>query len=472
MEQISSSDSPMVPVHKTDKAAKASKAALNSGAFDALFAGMAVKAKGGEAPVKADALTPQDGLSPDMLAHLSAPKIKAKLLAPKDEAPKAKTVEPTESEPVFAEVMPLPVPLEVTQTPNVTVATPHEGPVGETAVRETVVQVSENTSTVAPDAEALSPEASEAFDPVAAMPEATVTVSEVAPTRNADARDPVVQDQPTAQVQPTTEQAQPRPVAEAPAKSVQQTAPIATMVVSELRSARAQKIDAPAPMRMEKAALNVTEETPTQTKPKARPSESFGPTLARVSPIAQQVVAQPQFVIPQEAKPTAPLPTDAGAASLATPSGATVQTFDTDAPNANAQDLPVLDTRAEDWLETLSEMVDGVYQDGTQEIELALTPETLGDLRIRIEMDDGAAQVTIITDNAEASKLFNQNETQLADLLQQRGLSLGQHAAGERREQQQQGQTANNQAKADKVPEQSTVNQLETRHDGRLNIVA
>lgn len=465
MEQISSSDSPIVPVHKTDKAAKASKAALNSGAFDALFAGMAVKAKGGEAPIKADTPMTQDGLSPDMLAHLSAPKIKAKLLAPKEDAPNPKTKEPTEQEVAPLDTLPIAAIPEARQMPD--------GLAVEATLDVTAIQTAEPVSEFEPKGEAVSTEVGETFEPAAAAAPQSATIgARPTPDDIAKAVDPIVHDEPTERALQPSEPIAARTVAEVPSKSAQQTAPIKTMVVSELRSARTQKIDAPTPMRMEKVAANVTEATPTQAKPKARPSESFGPTPARVSPVFQQAIVQPQLVIPQETKPTAPLPSDAGANLLATPSGATVQTFDADAPNANTQDLPVLDTRAEDWLETLSEMVDGVYQDGTQEIELALTPETLGDLRIRIEMDDGAAQVTIVTDNAEASKLFNQNETQLADLLQQRGLSLGQHAAGERREQQQQGQTANNQAKADKVPEQSTVNQPETRHDGRLNIVA
>ncbi|MGP3723767.1 flagellar hook-length control protein FliK [Cereibacter sphaeroides] len=68
---------------------------------------------------------------------------------------------------------------------------------------------------------------------------------------------------------------------------------------------------------------------------------------------------------------------------------------------------------------------------GEGEIEIVLAPETLGRLRIRVEMRDGAAQVSFTTETAEAARLLSGQEGRLSDLLEKHGLSLGRHEAGQ-----------------------------------------
>lgn len=68
---------------------------------------------------------------------------------------------------------------------------------------------------------------------------------------------------------------------------------------------------------------------------------------------------------------------------------------------------------------------------GEGEIEIVLAPETLGRLRIRVEMRDGSAQVSFTTETAEAARLLSGQEGRLSDLLEKHGLSLGRHEAGQ-----------------------------------------
>ncbi|SNS14280.1 flagellar hook-length control protein FliK [[Luteovulum] sphaeroides subsp. megalophilum] len=68
---------------------------------------------------------------------------------------------------------------------------------------------------------------------------------------------------------------------------------------------------------------------------------------------------------------------------------------------------------------------------GEGEIEIVLAPETLGRLRIRVEMRDGTAQVSFTTETAEAARLLSGQEGRLSDLLEKHGLSLGRHEAGQ-----------------------------------------
>ncbi|QCP85322.1 flagellar hook-length control protein FliK [Cereibacter sphaeroides] len=68
---------------------------------------------------------------------------------------------------------------------------------------------------------------------------------------------------------------------------------------------------------------------------------------------------------------------------------------------------------------------------GEGEIEIVLAPETLGRLRIRVEIRDGSAQVSFTTETAEAARLLSGQEGRLSDLLEKHGLSLGRHEAGQ-----------------------------------------
>jgi flagellar hook-length control protein FliK len=80
-----------------------------------------------------------------------------------------------------------------------------------------------------------------------------------------------------------------------------------------------------------------------------------------------------------------------------------------------------------------SQLVDTIsvhdFGDG-QTLDIQLTPETLGRLKITMEMRDGQAMVSVVTDNPEAARLFNDNQSRLADVMAKAGLTLASHDAG------------------------------------------
>lgn len=57
-------------------------------------------------------------------------------------------------------------------------------------------------------------------------------------------------------------------------------------------------------------------------------------------------------------------------------------------------------------------------------IELALTPDNLGKVEVRVELRDGRADVSFVTETREAARLFAQAEGRLSDLMERHGLDL------------------------------------------------
>lgn len=62
---------------------------------------------------------------------------------------------------------------------------------------------------------------------------------------------------------------------------------------------------------------------------------------------------------------------------------------------------------------------------GDGQIELDLTPEHLGRLKIRLDMVEGQTMVRFVTETPEAARLIQQNEHRLSETLSRAGLSLG-----------------------------------------------
>lgn len=97
--------------------------------------------------------------------------------------------------------------------------------------------------------------------------------------------------------------------------------------------------------------------------------------------------------------------------------------------DAPAPETASVDTTDAAWVETLSAQIEANFTDTGGEIDMLLTPENLGQLRIRLEVVDGAAQVTILTETSDAARLFQQNEAKLGELLARSGLNLTDHNA-------------------------------------------
>ena len=85
---------------------------------------------------------------------------------------------------------------------------------------------------------------------------------------------------------------------------------------------------------------------------------------------------------------------------------------------------PIQTTRP-GWEGVLADRIAAELSGDGKEIELDLAPETLGHLKIRLEVSDGLAQVRIVTETAEAARLFQQSEHRLSESLSRAGLSLG-----------------------------------------------
>ena len=81
------------------------------------------------------------------------------------------------------------------------------------------------------------------------------------------------------------------------------------------------------------------------------------------------------------------------------------------------------------WERVLAERITAELSGDGQEIELSLSPEKLGPLRIKLEMVDGLAQVRIITATPEAARVFTEAQHRLTEGLARAGIDLGSQSA-------------------------------------------
>lgn len=95
-------------------------------------------------------------------------------------------------------------------------------------------------------------------------------------------------------------------------------------------------------------------------------------------------------------------------------------------PGAMARSLLMTDR---EWPTQLTAMMKEARDLTQGDIEIALQPERLGRMTIRMEMRENAVAVTIVTDNDASARLLNDNQARLADLMAKAGLDLSQHNA-------------------------------------------
>ncbi len=122
-----------------------------------------------------------------------------------------------------------------------------------------------------------------------------------------------------------------------------------------------------------------------------------------------------------------------------------VQVFDTLTPVATRGDQPTAITAPETVRDPVTIMttdpnwevdfVDSIVAQVTGEdavIDLSLSPDNLGKVEVRVELREGRADVTFVTETREAARLFAQAEGRLSDLMQRHGLDLGGQASSQR----------------------------------------
>lgn len=234
---------------------------------------------------------------------------------------------------------------------------------------------------------------------------------------------------------PTTPTKAEVPPGDAGAESVRMAG--AGVLLAPMAKPREAKATAPEGQTKDSAAPDAEAEETAETtpvgrekaeRPDARPV--LRPTHAAADngpqPQAERRPAEPVAVkaeavrAPDPAATPAPLPANAPVQTAAVPAGPV------------AMDRP-------GWEGVVTErIVAELSQDG-QQIELELTPENLGGLKIRLEISDGQAQVRFVTETPEAARLIQQNEHRLSEGLSRAGLSLGGHDSASRDAQQQQG---------------------------------
>lgn len=167
----------------------------------------------------------------------------------------------------------------------------------------------------------------------------------------------------------------------------------------------------------------------------------------------------------------ASFPTWAEAASGVTASQ-TVPEASSEPGRAEIAPSLVISTDGTDWE---AEMIDGIMSQITADgsvIDIALTPETLGHVEVRVEMRDGLAEVSFRTETREAARLFAQSEARLADLLNQNGLGLGSQDTSSRQDRRDQQPAApRHTIDADQVSDLTTL-RTGANGTGQLDLIA
>ena len=157
--------------------------------------------------------------------------------------------------------------------------------------------------------------------------------------------------------------------------------------------------------------------------------------MARAAPVAPEVVAKPlpdRRAVPAASVVEAVRGMDGAPAAAPQMQAAQPLMAQPLAPAPVAMDRP-------GWETALTEHIAAELSQDGQQIELDLSPERLGGLKITLEITDGQAQVRFVTETPEAARLIQQNEHRLSESLSRAGLSLGGHESASRDAQQQQG---------------------------------
>jgi flagellar hook-length control protein FliK len=113
----------------------------------------------------------------------------------------------------------------------------------------------------------------------------------------------------------------------------------------------------------------------------------------------------------------------------AAPVTAPAQTVQSSAAPMQAQTPTALDMSQPNWAEKLVEDVSLQPMGRGETLTLTLTPERLGTMQVRLEMQDGQTHVHFITETPEAARLLTEAQPRLADLMSRAGVDLGSQSA-------------------------------------------
>ena len=168
------------------------------------------------------------------------------------------------------------------------------------------------------------------------------------------------------------------------------------------------------------------------TKPDAGPVQTIAQTAERNA--GQHADGQPGHDADQPKADTGKRPASSEgappaptlvAATGAVPAPSAAQFDMTQQTSAN-QGGPTLDVQDPQWTRDLGLIAEDIMRTGAGELELKLNPEKLGAMTLRIDMIDGRASVTIVTETPEAAKLMMDNQFRLSEQMQRSGFDLNQ----------------------------------------------
>ena len=169
------------------------------------------------------------------------------------------------------------------------------------------------------------------------------------------------------------------------------------------------------------AAAPATEDAPahsTTTPPAFDLRRGHDATPAVIAPRTRAEALAP----PPAPVDTAP-PPPVAAVSVAAP---VVQAATTPV-QAVAQAMPPLDTTRADWIASLVDRIDEARgADGVRATSMKLRPEALGLLEVRIRIEGEQTHVSFRTENPAAHALITDAAQRLGDMVEARGLKLGQ----------------------------------------------
>jgi flagellar hook-length control protein FliK len=172
----------------------------------------------------------------------------------------------------------------------------------------------------------------------------------------------------------------------------------------------------------------------------------IGPQLTASPPIFAPPAPTAATPVPFTEGATAPDPAPVMASDSALPDlGAAVRTGEavtalalpqpaiSAAPVSTPVSAPLpqpLDLSAQHWPEQMVQDIRQSALGSTDSLTLTLTPERLGTLHIRLEMQDGLTHVHIVTETPEAARALAEAQPRLAEAMTRAGLEMGNQSTG------------------------------------------
>ncbi|WP_119710935.1 flagellar hook-length control protein FliK [Arsenophonus endosymbiont of Aleurodicus floccissimus] len=89
-----------------------------------------------------------------------------------------------------------------------------------------------------------------------------------------------------------------------------------------------------------------------------------------------------------------------------------------------------------EWGQKFSEYILFLSRHGSQQAELRLYPEELGNLQIQLKVLDDKAQLSIVSANQQVRQVIETNLPQLRQVLSEQGIELGQTHVGDQHNKQ------------------------------------